>query len=118
MVNGKKDLPPNLQLLSRIKIEENFSIEEEIFKSLLRVVYKINCVIINFYRKIVGGGRNFQEESPRVYVQTGDRARTILQFLQFSMRVWIVENWPGGNNAVSLAEEGREGGEGLEEEKE
>lgn len=106
MVNGKKDLPPNLQLLPRIKIEENFSIEEEIFKSLLR----------NFYREIVGGGRNFQEESPRVYVQTGDRARTILQFLQFSMRVWIVENWPGGNNAVSLAEEGRE--EGLEEEKE
>lgn len=38
MVNGKKDLPPNLQLLPRIKIEENFSIEEEIFKSLLRVV--------------------------------------------------------------------------------
>lgn len=38
MINGKKDLPPNLQLLSRIKIEENFSIEEEIFKSLLRVV--------------------------------------------------------------------------------
>lgn len=51
-------------------------------------------------------------------MQTGDRARTILQFLQFSMQVWIVENWPGGNNAVSLAEEGREGGEGLEEEKE
>lgn len=38
MVKGKKDLPPNLQLLPRIKIEENFSIEEEIFKSLLRVV--------------------------------------------------------------------------------
>lgn len=51
-------------------------------------------------------------------MQTGDRARTILQFLQFSIRVWIVENWPGGNNAVSLAEEGREGEEGLEEEKE